>query len=108
MSKPQFFIPNVDHWKWNLVSPTFVKLQLSRANMSYDETTNALDNLDADTMKIQQEIRGQWAGANVQVMRAFEERLKKIGGERKRIMYLRLKLREVIDIMREHLKEPIK
>ena len=104
MTKPNFYVPNVAMWNWRLISAGFVRIQLDRANRSYSETDNALVQLDADVDKIEQEIRGKWASANVQVMRAFEARLKEVGAERKRIHYVRTKLRTVIDRMRSHLE----
>ena len=61
--------------------------------------------LDADVIKIQQEIRAKWADANVQIMRAFLARLKEVSLERKRINYARIKLREAIDVMITHFPE---
>jgi uncharacterized Zn finger protein len=101
-----FYIPNIAMWNWRLVSPAFVKVQMERAKLSMAETDNALDILDADVMKIQQEIKGVWANASVQMMRAFEDRLKEVGRERKRIMFVRMRLREVIDRMSTHLMSP--
>lgn len=102
MTKPNFYIPQWRMWNWRLISPVFVSVQLERSRQAYRETDNALANLDGDIAKIEQEIRGQWESANVQVMRAFEARLKEVARERKRINFVRLRLREAIDAMLEH------
>lgn len=99
MPRPNFYIPRIDLWNWRLISFTFVDVQLKRAQESYAQTDNALAILDEDVSKIEQEIKGVWATANVQMMRAFQARLKEVGAERKRIGYVRLKLRGVIDRM---------
>ena len=101
--KHQFYIPNIAMWNWRLVSKGFVELQLSRAQASYRETDDALLNLEADLEKINQEIRGKWATGSANVMRAFEARYKEVRAENKRVMYVRLKLREAIDRMNSHL-----
>lgn len=100
-----FYIPQWRMWNWKTVSPVFVSLQLSRARRSYRETEGALLILDSDVTKIQQEIRGVWANANVQMMRAFLARLKEIQKERKRVNFVRIKLRESIEAMLEHFPE---
>ena len=104
-NKVQFYIPNITMWNWRLVSPIFVKLQLSRCQLSFSETDNALENLNIDVRNIEQEIRGAWATASATHMRAFEARLKEVRAERKRIMFVRLKLQAVIDRMTDHLAE---
>lgn len=103
----RFYIPQVRMWKWELVSPLYVKLQLERAQQSYRETDQALYNLQEDLEKINQEILGKWAIGSVQVMRAFEARYKEVRAENKRISYVRMQLREVIDEMLKHLNNPV-
>jgi len=105
MPQQNFYIPQWRMWNWKLISPVFVSLQLSRSRQSYRETENALAQLDDDVSKIEQEIRGVWASANVQMMRGFEYRLKEVGKERKRINFVRVKLREAIDAMLQHFPE---
>lgn len=100
----QFYIPNVSMWNWSLVSPSFVKLQLERAQLSYRETDDALNNLETEIQNINKEIRAKWATASATTMRAFEARYKEVRAENKRISYVRLKLREVIDRMKNHLE----
>ncbi len=102
--KRQFYIPNISMWNWQLISPNYVKLQLERAQLSYRETDDALRNLETDLQNINQEILSKWATGSATVMRAFEARYKEVRMENKRIMYVRLKLREVIDRMNSHLE----
>ena len=105
MPQTNFYIPQWRMWNWKLISPIFVSVQLERSRQSYRETDNALALLDNDVRNIEQEIRSKWASANVQVMRAFEARLKEVARERKRINFVRLGLREAIDAMLEHFPE---
>lgn len=94
-----FYIPNVDFWKWELISEQFVKLQLARARESYVQIDGAIRLLDVDRANVEREIRSVWAVANVQHMRAYQSRFKEIAKERKRLHYLRMKLETVINRM---------
>jgi len=102
MPKPVFYIPQWRMWNWRLLSSNFLDYQYKRCVDSYKETDGAMAVLDEDVSKIEQEIRGVWASANVQMMQAFEARLKEIRAERKRVAYCQLKLREAIDAMNNH------
>lgn len=102
MPRQNFYIPQWQMWNWKLISPVFVSLQLARSRSSYRETDDALAQLDKEVRNIEQEIRSVWMTANVQAMRAFQARLREVGIERRRIGFVRLKLRRAIDAMLEH------
>jgi hypothetical protein len=103
--KPRtFYIPNITFWHWERLTRTFVDVQRKRAMESFAETENALAQLDSEVDNIGNEIKSVWASANVQHMRAFEARLREIKSERRRIEYVRFKLRGVLDRMNAELK----
>ena len=90
-------------WAWNprLVSESFVRVERERtlnalANLNQDES-----NLDDDCFRIEQEIRGQWATANANVMRAFQERLYGIKKERARLNGVGKKLNHALKQIHE-------
>lgn len=99
----QFYIPNVSMWNWSLVSPVFVKLQLQRAEQSYKETEDALENIEREIKEIRKQVWAEWGTASANRMRDFARKIVEMNPEVKRIHYVRLKLREVIGEMEAHL-----
>jgi hypothetical protein len=99
MTRPQFYVPNITFWQWDRLTRTFLDVQRKRVMESWAETENALGYLDSEVDAIELELRSKWASGSVQVMRAFEVRLKEIRSERKRIEGVRFRLRRVLDRM---------
>lgn len=91
-----FYIPNSWAWNHRLVSELYVSIQKRRAIEEQRHAQGTLDVLDLDVLKIEQEIKGKWASANVQVMRAFQARLKAIGAQRKRVNWVLRRLDSVL------------
>ena len=83
--KIQYHIPQTSLWNWHLVSEYTVRTELRRTRDAMDNLNKDEVILDTDIANIEQEIRGQWANANANVMRAFEVRLKEMLARRKRL-----------------------
>ena len=97
MSKSRdFYIPNSWAWNHKLVSEVYVNIQKKRAIEEQRHAQGTLDVLDLDVAKIEQELKGRWADGSVQVMRAFQARLKEIGRQRKRIAWVLRRLDGVL------------
>jgi len=92
-------VPEVSFWKSDVVSESFIRVQLKLARNTHNDTDKDLANLDADILAVQQEIRAKWASANVQVMRGFEQRLRQIKIERRYLFFIRKRLENAIDAM---------
>jgi hypothetical protein len=106
MSKQRdFYIPNSWAWNHRLVSEVYVNIQKKRAIEEQRHAQGTLDVLDLDVLKIEQEIKGKWADANVQIMRAFQARLKEIGAQRKRVAWVLRRLDGVLVDMEDIAKE---
>jgi len=105
MKKRNFFIPNVDHWRWERIERRYVRQMYDRSSESLVEIESALAQLDGDMVNIEQEIKGVWASASATMMRAFEGRLLDVRLERWRIVKQRTKLLGVMDRMRAYLNE---
>lgn len=99
----QFYVPDTTHWNWRLVSPVFVKLQLTRAQDSYVETDKALASIEAEVREIRKRVWEEWETASATRMRQFERQIKDMSPEVKRIHYVRKLLRDRIDEMHEFL-----
>jgi hypothetical protein len=76
------FVPRPINWRWDIVSETFVRLQIRLGEESMSTCMSELAQLDVDLNSIQDEILSQWSTASVQVMAAFLDRLKKVKRER--------------------------
>ena len=100
----QFYVPNLRFINWRVVSRTYIELQLKRAQESYRETDNALALLEERIKTLQAGIRTVWETANANDMREFERKYKEVRQENKRLAFVRLRLREAIDEMLEHLE----
>jgi len=107
MKKRNFFIPNVDNWRWERIERRYVRQMYDRSTESLVEIEGALAQLDADVSKIEQEIKGVWASANANMMLAFEGRLLDVRLERRRILNIQRKLLGVMDRLRAHLSRDV-
>lgn len=107
MTKSNFYVPNVTFWHWERLTRTFIEVQRKQALESFAQTENALAQLDYEVESIGNEIRSKWAGASVNVMRAFEARLKEVRKERRRIEHIRFVLRGVLDRMNAELSKKV-
>jgi len=108
MTKPYFYIPNLNYWKWDRLTHSFIKTQYDKTLEAFTDTEIELGRIDADVEKCRQEIKGEWATGSVQHMRAFNDRLANLRTERKGIERLRVKIRGVLDRLNVELSKEIK
>jgi hypothetical protein len=106
MSKQRdFYVPPVHAWNARLISETFHAIQVKRVLEEIRHVQSVLDIFDLDFLMASEEIKSKWSGASVQVMQAFELRLKGIRKERKRVDSILKKLvraaNELEDIAKE-------
>lgn len=99
----QFYVPDVTHWNWSLISPVFVRLQLSRAEESFKQTELALSSIDEQIAEINKQIKAEWTTASATRMRQFEHQIKALSPEVRRIHFVRKRLVEVMGEMDIHL-----
>src|SRR5690348_15835853 len=95
----QFHVPNASMWIWKLVSPVFIRLQLERAQNSYQATENARGQIEPELKSICKEIWREWGTASVNRMHEFMHYPKEMSPEVRPIRIVRLSLRTVIDEM---------
>lgn len=107
MKRTNFYVPKLDHLHWNTTTRVWMQHEKELALGSFAQTESALAQLDEDVSKIEDEIRGVWTTASAQMMRAFEDRLKLVRAERRRVDSVRRKLRGVLDRLNAELGKQV-
>lgn len=93
----QFYIANVDLWRWERLTDTFLKLQLERMQSSYAETENAISVLNEASDKLTQLAFEEYRKGTPRLRETVETAYAEIRGERKRILYVQDRLAQVMD-----------
>lgn len=98
-----FYIPNIDLWRWERLTDTYLKVQLERVRDSIQQTELTLDALDRRVDDLGEFVRDHSANPPHNFRTLVESEAKAIKEERKRVTGCQERLVLIADRMQSEI-----